>query len=114
MANERGILKDCVDIYQGGLAMALTKACVRGNIGVKSVGNLDFATLFGEAPTQILVALESQNVSALEALLENSNLSLTKVATLGGDSIQLGGIAMPLSKAKEIFYQRFNAIMESV
>ena len=114
VANERGILKACVDIYQGGLAMALTKACVRGNIGVKSVGNLDFATLFGEAPTQILVALESQNVSALEALLENSNLSLTKVATLGGDSIQLGGIAMPLSKAKEIFYQRFNAIMESV
>ena len=114
VANERGILKACVDIYQGGLAMALTKACVRGNIGVKSVGNLDFTMLFGEAPTQILVALESQNVSALEALLENSNLSLTKVATLGGDSIQLGGIAMPLSKAKEIFYQRFNAIMESV
>lgn len=113
-ANERGILKGAVDIYQGGLAMALTKACVRGNVGVKSVENLDFTMLFGEAPTQILVALESQNVSALEALLENSNLSLTKVGTLGGDSIQIGAVSMPLKEAKATFYQRFDAIMESI
>lgn len=113
-ANERGILKGAVDIYQGGLAMALTKACVRGNVGVKSVENLDFTMLFGEAPTQILVALESQNVSALEALLENSNLSLTKVGTLGGDSIQIGAVSMSLKEAKATFYQRFDAIMESI
>ncbi|WP_273211213.1 phosphoribosylformylglycinamidine synthase subunit PurL [Helicobacter rodentium] len=113
-ANERGILKGAVDIYQGGLAMALTKACVRGNVGVKSVENLDFTMLFGEAPTQILVALESQNVSALEALLENSNLSLTKVATLGGDSIQIGTVSISLKEAKATFYQRFDAIMESI
>ena len=113
-ANERGILKGAVDIYQGGLAMALTKACVRGNVGVKSVENLDFTMLFGEAPTQILVALESQNVSILEALLENSNLSLTKVATLGGDSIKIGAVSMSLKEAKATFYQRFDAIMESI
>lgn len=113
-ANERGILKGAVDIYQGGLAMALIKACVRGNVGVKSVENLDFTMLFGEAPTQILVALESQNVSILEALLENSNLSLTKVATLGGDSIQIGAISISLKEAKATFYQRFDAIMESI
>lgn len=113
-ANECGILKGAVDIYQGGLAMALTKACVRGNVGVKSVENLDFTMLFGEAPTQILVALESQNVSILEALLENSNLSLTKVATLGGDSIKIGAVSMSLKEAKATFYQRFDAIMESI
>lgn len=113
-ANERGILKGAVDIYQGGLAMALTKACVRGNVGVKSVENLDFTMLFGEAPTQILVALESQNASALEALLESSNLSLTKVGTLGGDSIQIGAISISLKEAKATFYQRFDAIMESI
>ena len=113
-ANERGILKGAVDIYQGGLAMALTKACVRGNVGVKSVENLDFTMLFGEAPTQILVALESQNVSILEALLENSNLSLTKIATLGGDSIKIGAVSMSLKEAKATFYQRFDAIMESI
>lgn len=113
-ANERRILKGAVDIYQGGLAMALTKACVRGNIGIKSVENLDFPMLFGEAPTQILVALESQNVSALEALLENSNLSLTKVGTLGGDSIKIGAISISLKEAKAAFYQRFDAIMESI
>ena len=113
-ANERGILKGAVDIYQGGLAMALTKACVRGNVGVKSVENLDFTMLFGEAPTQILVALESQNVSILEALLENSNLSLTKVATLGGDSIKIGAVSMSLKEAKATFYQRFDAIIKSI
>ena len=49
-----------------------------------------------------------------EALLESSNLSLTKVGTLGGDSIQIGAISISLKEAKATFYQRFDAIMESI
>lgn len=83
VANERKLIRAAVDIYQGGLALALAKACIRGNIGIQSIENLSFNELFGEAPTQILVALEPKNIENLTSLLENSNLALTKIATLG-------------------------------
>ncbi len=114
VANEYGLLKAAVDIYQGGLALALTKACIRGNIGVTTTKKLSFDELFGEAPTQILLAIESQNLERVISLLKNSNLSLTKVAILGGETLQIGDITMPLHNANQIFYQQFQNIIETL
>lgn len=114
VANEYGLLKAAVDIYQGGLAMALAKACIRGNIGITTIEKLGFDELFGEAPTQILLAIESQNLEKLTPLLQNSNLKLTKVATLGGETLQIGDITIPLHNANQIFYQQFQNIVEAL
>ncbi|TLD83199.1 phosphoribosylformylglycinamidine synthase subunit PurL [Helicobacter sp. MIT 11-5569] len=114
VANEHRLIKAAVDVYQGGLALALAKACIRGNIGVESVANLEFNALFGEAPTQILLAVESQNVSKLADLLKDSNLILTKIATLGGDCLKIGEISLSLQDARQIFYQQFQNVVESL
>lgn len=113
LANERGILKAAVDVYQGGVAVALAKACVRGNMGCEAVGNLGFKTLFGEAPTQVLVALESKKIGELEAMLGDSNLELIKIARLGGENLALDEITIPLQEAKEMFYGAFEKIIET-
>lgn len=113
-ANEHGLLKAAVDIYQGGLALALAKACIRGNIGVQSVANLSFSELFGEAPTQVLVALEPQNAKNLASLLEDSNLTLTKIAILGGATLQIDKISLSLQNAHKTFYQQFQNIVETL
>ena len=102
-----GILEAAVDVYQGGVAIALAKACVRGNMGAVGIGDWDFQALFAEAPTQVLVALESQNVAALQGLLEGVNLELTQIAVLGGSEITLGEMTIPLKAAQEIFYHSF-------
>lgn len=113
-ANEHRLLKAAVDIYQGGLALALAKACIRGNIGVQSVANLSFGEWFGEAPTQVLVALEPQNLKNLSSLLEDSNLTLTKIATLGGAMLQIDKISLSLQNARQTFYQQFQNIVETL
>lgn len=113
-ANEHRLLKAAVDIYQGGLALALAKACIRGNIGIQSVANLSFNELFGEAPTQVLVALEPQKIKNLSALLEDSNLTLTKIAILGGETLQIDKISFPLQNARQTFYQQFQNIVETL
>lgn len=113
-ANEHRLLKAAVDIYQGGLALALAKACIRGNIGIQSVANLSFSELFGEAPTQVLVALEPQKVKNLSILLEDSNLTLTKIAILGGETLQIDKISLPLQNARQTFYQQFQNIVETL
>ncbi|MBX7490122.1 phosphoribosylformylglycinamidine synthase subunit PurL [Helicobacter turcicus] len=112
-ANERGILNAAVDVYQGGVAIALAKACVRGNMGCKGVVDLDFKALFGEAPTQVLVALESQNIAQLKIMLGDSNFELVKIAILGGENIVMSDIIIPLKEAKETFYGAFEEIIET-
>ncbi|MCL9820446.1 phosphoribosylformylglycinamidine synthase subunit PurL [Helicobacter sp. 14348-15] len=113
-AKEHKILKAAVDIYQGGLAIALAKACIKGNIGCKSIQTLDNQALFGESPTQVLIALDSKNVSTLQNLLENSNLHLEKIATLGGEKIEIGNISITLSEAKRIYFESFDAILQTL
>lgn len=114
VANEHRLLKAAVDIYQGGLALALTKACVRGNIGCKCVQDLDFRALFGEAPTQILIALEPSKVESFRNLLKDSNLVLTKIADLGGDTLEIGTICKPLEEVRAVFYGEFQNIVEKL
>lgn len=114
LANGRGILNAAVDVYQGGVAIALAKACVRGNMGCEVVVDLDFKTLFGEAPTQVLVALEPKNIATLQEMLGDSNLELIKIARLGGESLTLGEIKISLKEAKEMFYGAFEKIIETL
>ena len=114
LANKQGILHAAVDVYQGGVAIALAKACVRGGVGCQNVEKLDFKTLFGEAPTQVLVALESKNITELQEILSDFNLELVRVATLDGEEIILGEILISLKEAKEIFYGAFKKIIETL
>ena len=113
VANERKLIEGASDIYQGGLAISLAKACIRGNIGCKSVENLDNKSLFGEAPTQVLIAIKPQHIQDLHNLITNSNLQLEKVATLGGENIEIGNISIPLQEAKRIYFDSFKEIIQT-
>ncbi|WP_299550062.1 phosphoribosylformylglycinamidine synthase subunit PurL [uncultured Helicobacter sp.] len=114
VANEREILNAAVDVYQGGVAIALAKACVRGNIGCETIEDLDFKALFGEAPTQVLVALESKKIAEMQEILGDCNLEFIKVAKLGGEILRIGEIMIPLKDAKEMFYGAFEKIIETL
>ncbi len=113
-ANERGLIKAAVDVYQGGLAMALAKACVRGNIGVRLDSAFSFRELFGEAPTQVLIAMESSGVESFKDLIKDSNLKLVRVASLGGDNLDFIDFKIPLCEAKEAFYNSFEKVVNAL
>ena len=107
-------LHSAVDIYQGGLAIALSKACIIGNLGCKLTKKLSILELFGEAPTQVILALKAQNENNLLNLLDNSLLTLEKIGILGGDEIDLGEIIVPLNKAQRLYFDSLEQILESL
>ncbi|CAM2780054.1 phosphoribosylformylglycinamidine synthase subunit PurL [Helicobacter burdigaliensis] len=111
-ANERNLLEAVSDIYQGGLITALSKACIRGNIGFKLSKDFKTKELFGEAPTQILIAIKAENLKGIQALIADSNLCLEKVATLGGDKLQFGNDFISLEEAKKLYYESFKKEIE--
>ena len=79
-----------------------------------SVENLDNKSLFGEAPTQVLIAIKPQHIQDLHNLITNSNLQLEKVATLGGENIEIGNISIPLQEAKRIYFDSFKEIIQTL
>lgn len=112
-ANKEKLLHSASDIYQGGLALSLAKSCIKGNIGFKLIKNLNNRDLFGESPSRILIAIKEENLFKIQKLLD-SNLCLEKVAHLGGESLDFGSFLVPLNEAKDIYFNTFKFIVESV
>ncbi|PZT49108.1 phosphoribosylformylglycinamidine synthase II [Helicobacter valdiviensis] len=111
-ANERNLLEAATDIYQGGLITALSKACIRGKMGCMSTKDFSTKELFGEAPTQVLIAIQPENLQKIQALIADSNLCLEKIATLGGDKIKLGSLELSLEEASKLYYESFQKEIE--
>lgn len=72
---DRGLISSATDISQGGLAIAISKACIKGNVGANII--LDYGdittALFAEAKGY-LVSVDKENVQELEAALDESGV----------------------------------------
>ncbi len=117
-ANDKGLLKAAIDIYQGGLALSLAKACIRGQVGCESIQPLSFQNLFAESPTQVLIAINTQKeeitLKSLMDLTTNSNFCLTKIAHTGGDKLKIGDISLPLQQANKYYFESFKTTIETL
>lgn len=102
---KQGIIKSAHDCSEGGLAVALAESCIKGNVGLAGAGrNLDgvaAAELFGEAPSRIVISVDSKDENILQRLCKRYQVLLLKLGIAGGDSITLGDyIKVPLREVE--------------
>jgi phosphoribosylformylglycinamidine synthase len=93
-----GAVSTATDVSEGGLAVALAELSVVSGVGVSCEG-LDVdeggatradATLFGEAPSRIIVAADDGRSPEVEGLAGRWNVELTRLGVSGGDAIRIG------------------------
>jgi phosphoribosylformylglycinamidine synthase len=100
-AAERGVIKSAHDCSRGGLAVALAKCCIAGNVGLDARalaidGRLD-AAFFGEAPSRIVVSTADR--AALEALASGHGVPILRVGRVGGERLVLAdAIDVPVAE----------------
>ncbi len=87
-----GVIKSAHDCSRGGLAVALAKCCIAGNIGLDAHdavvdGRLD-AALFGEAPSRIVVS--TAQPAALKVLADGHGVPLLRLGRVAGDRLVFG------------------------
>lgn len=85
----RGVLSSCHDVSEGGLAVALTEACVSGGVGasIKPPGNLaSHEWLFSETASRYVVSLKAQSLSIFDPV------ESTVIGRVGGDTLVIEGI----------------------
>jgi phosphoribosylformylglycinamidine synthase len=101
-----GLVTAAHDCAEGGLAVALAEACVtgtRGGAGVAigcevsiDVGRRLDETLFGEAPSRVVVSVEPARQREFEALMAESAIAWRWIGITGGErlSIRAAGTAV--------------------
>ncbi|MFH1857989.1 MAG: AIR synthase related protein, partial [Candidatus Omnitrophota bacterium] len=91
---QSGILRSAHDCSEGGLAVCVAESCVTdANRLVGAVVELDAAkkpamrlddTLFGEAPSRIVVSVKEENLPKLEKIAKKHALPYSKLGKVGG------------------------------
>ncbi|MCI0641577.1 MAG: phosphoribosylformylglycinamidine synthase subunit PurL [Gemmataceae bacterium] len=73
-AIERGLVRSCHDLSEGGLATALAEMAFAGNIGVDvtslGVGPSDVVLLFSESPTRFVLEVRPDHIEELSNLFD--------------------------------------------
>jgi phosphoribosylformylglycinamidine synthase len=104
-----GVVEAAHDTSEGGLLVAICEMLFAGDAGVQLAlgeplaangGRLD-RTLFGEAPSRIVVAVAPAQRGALELAAHEANVPLLWLGVVGGDAVVIEDLArVPVAEAR--------------
>lgn len=90
----------CHDCADGGLLVALAEMALTGNKGCRLDGAVsDPAFWYGEDQARYVVTVT--DIAAFEAAAQKAQVPITKLGTVGGDEIVLGGEILPLQRLRD-------------
>jgi phosphoribosylformylglycinamidine synthase subunit PurL len=88
----RGLLAAAHDLSDGGLAVALTEACLSGGTGCSvTLPGDPFTILFSESPGRAVAAIQPGAEQDFAALCAACDLPAAVIGLTGGDSLQIAG-----------------------
>jgi phosphoribosylformylglycinamidine synthase len=104
-----GLVTTATDVAEGGLGSALAELAVVSGVGLDCTdidltadGARADATLFGEAPSRIIVAADSVHSHEIEQIAGQCNVPLTRLGVCAGATIRIGSsVTVPLVSAIE-------------
>ena len=111
-----GIIESAHDCSDGGLAVALAESCIAGGLGVNCGAGKPLgaklavsgarwdALLFGEAQSRIVVSLPPEQLSALENVCAEEDVSWCELGAVSESGFAIGGaINLPLSELESVW-----------
>jgi phosphoribosylformylglycinamidine synthase len=112
-ANKQGLLNAAKDVNVGGLAISAAKMAVVGNKGVEIVAPLnDAKDIFSETLSRAIVEVDYANEEAFENLVSSVGQYCIKIGKVQGDDIIINGVTKSLKEAKNIYFNRFQEVIE--
>jgi phosphoribosylformylglycinamidine synthase len=107
-----GIVSAVHDVAAGGLGLALAEMAIAGGVGVIAARVADHDALFSEAPSRVVVAVESDNMQVVENMAASLDVPVTRLGLATGDKISFKGLVEgSLAEATQIFKDRLPEVM---
>jgi phosphoribosylformylglycinamidine synthase len=112
-ANKAGLLQSAKDVNVGGIAISAAKMSVVGGKGISiTVPLKDTKDIFSESLSRAIVEVRYEDEPAFETFVGQNHVECTKIGKVGGDEIFINGIKKDLTEAKNIYFNRFQEIVE--
>jgi phosphoribosylformylglycinamidine synthase len=112
-ANTQGLLESAKDINVGGIAIALAKMAAVGSLGADASVVLDDGRwIFDESQSRALLEVQPQNLESVVQMAQKLGLEIEQIGTVGGDSVTLNDVSLPLEKLKTIYFTHFAEVVE--
>jgi phosphoribosylformylglycinamidine synthase II len=112
-ANKKGLLKSAKDVNLGGIAIALSKMAARGDKGV--VADLKVAQsrdIFDESQSRALLEVDKADLDEVMAMAETLGLKADIIGKVGGDTVKVNEVELPLEKVKDVYFNTFTRTIE--
>ena len=112
-ANEAGLLKAAKDVNVGGIAIALAKMAAVGGKGIVVDATLDDPRwIFDETQSRALVEVKPENLEPVARKALELGLRVEKIGAIGGDTVQINDVSLPLEELSTIYFNRFSEVIE--
>jgi phosphoribosylformylglycinamidine synthase len=112
-ANKVKLLKSAKDINIGGIAISAAKMSVVGGIGITvTIPLQNNKDIFSESLSRAILEVAYDDESEFENFVALQNVPCTKIGKTGGNTILINGIKKDLKEAKNIYFNRFQEIIE--
>jgi phosphoribosylformylglycinamidine synthase len=112
-ANKKGLLKAAKDVNVGGIAIALSKMAAVSNKGVISqVAVEESRNIFDETQSRALVEVSQENIEIFAKMAMDLGIKVDNIAKVGGDTVKVNDVELPLEKVKEIYFTTFARTIE--
>lgn len=102
----RGLIRACSDLSDGGLALAAFEMAEGAGVGV-ALDSGETAVLFGEDQARYLVAASSADAEALIAAGKAAGVPVAVVGRFGGDSVAFGADVAALAELSRLYRGAF-------
>ncbi len=115
------LFNSCHDISEGGLALALAESAISGNLGFKvdlaADGKAIDGLLFSEAPSRVVVSINSADISLLQESAINLGISVNIIGEVTSQDliINIDGkaiISSDMEKAQQAWGEAIECMMD--
>jgi len=114
-----GVINSAHDSADGGIAVAVAESClINRNIPhgctviIKQHDRQDFV-LFSESQSRVIISFSPEMEAKVMDICQKLGSGFEKIGLVGGNSIKLNDIEIPLESAEDAYYNSISKIMEA-
>ncbi|MBE2217269.1 MAG: phosphoribosylformylglycinamidine synthase subunit PurL [Ignavibacteria bacterium] len=114
-----GVINSAHDSADGGIAVAVAESClINRNIPkgctviIKQHDRQDFV-LFSESQSRVIISFSPEMEAKVMDICQKLGSGFEKIGLVGGNSIKLNDIEIPLETAEDAYYNSISKIMEA-
>ncbi|WP_297525660.1 AIR synthase-related protein, partial [Sulfurovum sp.] len=112
-ANKVDLLMSAKDVNVGGIAIALSKMAAVSGKGISAkISVQESRDIFDESQSRALLEVRDADLDEVLVMASGLGLKAEVIGKVGGDTVKVNGVALPLERVKDVYFNTFKRTIE--